>query len=197
MLRMSRRDRRALLVGGLSVPGLLFGARGLPALHRWQSEARSSAVELSAELARAGRELEMLPAALDTLEARNQRFVLLAPALLPGDSPAAAGGALASWIASTASQAGADIGAVYMEVDTGGTGVFTRVSVNADLTGDITGVTRFLAALEAGPMLLAFRELSIDQPDAALPDDRMEALRVRLVLEGLALSPKRGDGDAR
>jgi hypothetical protein len=195
MLSMSRRDRRALFAGALLLLALLFVTKGAPALLRWRVEARASAVELRTALERASQELEILPTALDSLEARNHRFVALATALLPGESPAGAGGALASWIASAASQAGTEVGAVYVEVDTADAGVFTRVSVNADLTGDISGITGLLATLEAGPMLLAFRELSIDQPQPALPDNQMEALRVRLAVEGLALNRHWREGD--
>ena len=82
------------------------------------------------------------------------------------------------------------LGAVQIRPDTAGSETFTRISVRADAMGDVAGVTKMLATLERGPTLLAVRSLSIDQSEPAATSDRMESLRVSIVVEGLMLSPR-------
>jgi hypothetical protein len=59
--------------------------------------------------------------------------------------------------------------------------------VHADVVGDIHGITTLLATLERGSARLRVRELTVTQPDAAAPGDRVEALRADLTVEGLAM----------
>ena len=50
---MSRRDRRTLLVGAVSVATLVVLARGVPARREWQNAERTRAATLRAQLATA------------------------------------------------------------------------------------------------------------------------------------------------
>ena len=190
MTTLSARDRRTLLVGGAFIASLVVLAKGVPAWRQWVAESRGGALEQ----ARAAADAEMLVARAramrDSLATRNARYIALAPALVAGNTPAEASATLASLVSSAASTAGVKLGAVQLRApaDTGARRAFVRVSVHADVVGDIHGVTTLLATLERGPARLRVRELTVTQPDAAAPGDRVEALRADLTVEGLAMS---------
>jgi len=186
----SQRDRRALLVGAVTVFTVVALSRGLPARSSWQRRVREDARVSRTEAARARALLGIGKAIEDSLAARDERFMALAPKLLGGESPAAAGATLAGLLSGAAASSGVRVGAVQIRPDTASTGAFMRVSVRADATGDIRGVTKMLSALERGPALLVIRSFSIDQPEPAASSDRMEALRVTLEVEGLMVTPR-------
>jgi hypothetical protein len=62
---------------------------------------------------------------------------------------------------------------------------FAHVAARASVSGDLESIALFIQGLEAGPQLLAVRELSITQPETAVPPNRRETLRVELTVEGL------------
>jgi len=190
MTTLSARDRRTLLVGGAVIACLVVLARGVPAWRQWLAESRSGAEEQARAAANADALLAHAKPMRDTLAARNARYIALAPAVVAGNTPAEASATLASLVSSAASAAGVKLGAVQLRslADTGGRRAFVRVSVHADLVGDIHGVMTLLATLERGPARLRVRELTVTQPDAAAPGDRVEALRAGLTVEGLAMA---------
>lgn len=189
---LSPRDRRTLLLGAAAIVAILLGSRGVPAYLRWTEERRAAAEEMVAEATRAENDLRVLGAMADSLEARRDRVVALGPAIVDGDSPAAAGAALSSVLASAAAGAGVRLGAVQVSADTAAAGTFRRVGARTDVTGDLSGIARFLSSLERAPELLAVREVAITQPDAGGAPDRPEALRLELSVEGLALVRRTG-----
>lgn len=188
--RLSARDRKVLAIGAGACLMLAIGGRGVPSLVRWTLESRASAAQLVGESSRAAGSVAHAGATRDSLVARNQRYLALAPRLLDGETAAGAGGTLASIVSGAAAMSSVRLGSVQIRTDSAKAGVFTRVSVRADLTGDIRGLAAMLAMLEKGPPLLAVRELSITQPETAIADDRAEALRAELVVEGLMLTPR-------
>jgi hypothetical protein len=188
---MSARDRRVLLLGAASVALVVGAGRGLPAWREWYAGSRASAVQLRGELARAEESLRHSAVTRDSLTARKRRLVALLPLLASGETPQMAGAGLASSVASAAEAAGVRVGTVQVRPDSAGRTVFTRVAVRADVTGDVRGVAAFLGALEQDATLLAVRELAVSQPEPAAAADRAEALRVELLVEGLALTPRR------
>jgi hypothetical protein len=187
---LSARDRRTLVVGGSVIASLVVLSKGVPAWRDWVANSRAGAVEQG----RAARDADALvahaKAMRDTLGARNARYVALAPALIAGNTPAEASATLASLVSSAASVAGVKLGAVQLRApaDTGAGRTFVRIGVHADVTGDIRGVTTLLANLEHGAVRLRVRDLTVTQPDAAAPGDRVEALRAELTVEGLAMA---------
>jgi hypothetical protein len=187
---LSARDRRTLLVGGAVIASLVVLAKGVPAWRAWVTESRAGAEEQVRAAANADALLARARATRDTLAARNARYVALAPALVAGKTPAEAAATLASLVSSAASTAGVKLGAVQLRppADTGAQRAFLRVSVHADVVGDVRGVTTLLGILERGPVRLRVRELTVTQPDAAAPADRVEALRADLTVDGLALA---------
>ena len=187
---MSARDRRALLIGVISIGSLVTVSRGLPAWRTWRQSVHEEATASATDLARARSLLAMSTTIGDSLAVRNDRFLAMAPALLDGASSAAAGATLAGLVSGAAATAGVRFGAVQIRSDTASSETFTRISVRADAAGDISGVTKMLATLERGPTLLAIRSLSMDQSEPAAGSDRMETLRISIVVEGLMLTPR-------
>lgn len=187
---ISRRDRRVLIAGIAVVVSLLVAVRGLPALQRWQLESHESARALSQELASVRATVARMRLTHDSLAARQQRFIALAPLLLRGESPATGGAMLASVISTAATAASVRLGPVQVRADTTSRGAFSRVGVRAEITGDVRGVLAFLSILERGPTLIAVRELTISQVEPAAATDRAEALHVALLVDALMLTPR-------
>ena len=185
--RLGGRDRRALWLGGAVIAASLVGARGVPALIRAERDAIEAARATQAEAVRARSSVGSAEVVRDSLRARNARYLALAPLLLDGDTPAGAAAALSAVVSLAAGASGVRMGSVQLRLDSAGGKAFTRVAVRTDVTGDIEGITGMLAALERGPELLLIRELAITQSDPAAGDDRPEALRMELVVEGLTL----------
>ena len=185
------RDRRALVAGVVVILLLVAFARGLPALRRWQADVRDSSAALTQEAARARMTVARERTTRDSLAARQQRFIALAPLLLRGETPAMGSATLASLISTAATAASVRLGPVQVKAaDTAARGVFSRVGVRAEITGDVRGVSAFLSTLERGPTLVAVRELTIAQLEPAAAADRAEALHVTVAVEALMVRPR-------
>lgn len=189
-LTLTPRDRRVLLIGAGVIGVLVVLARGVPAWRAWVSESRASAAEQMRAAATADGIIGMSRVLRDTLAERDARYVALAPALVAGATPAEASATLASFVSGAASGAGVKLGSVQLRpvADTGSRRAFFRIGVHLDVVGDIRGLTSLIAALERGPTRLRIRDLTIVQPDPSSPSDRVEALRLELTVEGLALA---------
>jgi hypothetical protein len=186
-LQVSRRERRTVIVGTIIVAAVLLVTRIIPAWTAWIDGERTAAASLMEELDAAQVTVDSLPALLDTLIARNDRYLALAPALVAGETPSAAGVALMSFISGAVTSAGLKPGATQLRVNPSGGSVFSRISIRGSAEGDVRGVSQFLLAVERGPTLLTVRQLSISQPDPGAGVDRPEALRIEFTVEGLAL----------
>lgn len=184
---MSRRDRRALVIGAFIVATTVVTGRGVTIFLRWQHETDE---ELSVEresLSRATAAIALSQRVDDSARVRGARIVALAPVILSGDTPATASATLAGIVSGAAARANVRVGALQLHADTASRTTFVRVDVRGEVTGDIAGISAMLASLEGGPTLLAVRELSITQPETSAPADRPEALRVELTVQGLML----------
>jgi hypothetical protein len=187
-----------LSLGALVIAATLAGARGVPALREWSETSVASAREVVGEAERAQRGVMGAKALADTMRARSERFVALAPALLDGKSAATAGATLASLVSGAAAASDAKLGSVQVRADTAvrdssaaARRAFTRVAVRASLTADVRGLSRFLLALERGLTLLSIDELSVTQPEPGADGMRPEMLQVEIVVAGLALTTRR------
>jgi hypothetical protein len=187
-LALSSRDRHAIIVGVVTIGALVVIARGVPAWRAWHRGLHTRTAVASAEFAHAQERVRVQPVLADSLAARGARLIALAPAILDGESPAAAGATLAGLVSGAAAGAGVRLGAVQIRSDSLQRAMFTRITIRAEAVGDVRGVTRMLAALERGPTLLAIRALSIDQPEPAAPPEQMEVLRCTLTVEGVMLT---------
>ena len=189
---LSPRDRRVLAIGAITVAVLVAGSKGMPAWLSWVRDTRAEAAELAREAARARSSVTTSGGLRDSLSARRARLGELAPSIIEGDTPAVAAGALLELLSNAAEESNVRLGSVQLRTDTTSRATFSRVGVRADFTGDIIGVASMLYLLEGGAELLSIRELSITQPEPAAGDDRQEALRVSLLVEGLMLPAAKG-----
>lgn len=186
---LTPRDRRALIGGAAVILALVVAVRGLPAWRAWRAEARARAAESMTQAARSDAVLSGLSRSLDTLEARTARVKQLGPALLAGDTPNQAATALAVALAEMARTSLVRLDAVEMHVDTAKGSALPRVSIEAQATGDVTGLASLIHSLEKGPLLLAVRRLTIRPQRIDSPPDQGEMLSIRFTVEGLGLLP--------
>lgn len=191
-LSISKRERRMLAGGVVVIGGVLASAHGIPAWLSWKREASADAAKVIADASEARERVLGLETVLDSLEQRKARFGALAPLFVAVGSPTAAAGTLASLVSGASQIAGVEVGALHVLTDTAAARSVKRVSVRAELAGDIRGITALLLALERGPALLAVRELSITQPEPGAGDDRPERLQVQLLVEGLVFDGAAG-----
>lgn len=182
-LSLTPRDRRALLVGVTVMGAIVVGGRALPAWRHWQATARTDAAAATLELARSRVDILGQRSARDSLAARKKRLDALHSAWLDGDTPAAAGAALAGAISSAGQHAGVGIGALDIRVDSASASVFAPVRVHATAVGDIQGIVNFLTGIEADRAYVSVRALSIDAADPAAAANRPEVLRAELTVE--------------
>ena len=200
MTPLAARDRRVLLAGLAAIGVLVLVARGLPAWMRWRGDVRDRAVEAVQRRLQTRELVEALPVALDTLEARTARLRQLGPAYLTGGSAADASAALTALVSEMAREALVRIDAMNVQVDTvAEAGIaIPRVRLDAQATGDVTGLADLMRRLEhgEGSALLAVRRLSVRPHDIAGPADQVETLAIRLTIEGLALV-RRPEGERR
>lgn len=194
------RERRVLALGIASIALILALGRGVPVWLERSVTIRTSAASLVAKAERARASVAHFQVTRDSLGARKRRLLALAPHMATGETPAVAGAKLASLIATTATESNLRLGSVQVRPDSGTEAVFTRVTVRAEGTGDVRGVTDFVRALERGPKLLAVRSFSVSQPEPNAPSDRVEALHLELTVESLvptAASASRRDAARR
>jgi hypothetical protein len=183
------RERRVLAWGAAVMVAIVLLGRVLPAWRAWERETLAGAAEIEGEAARATATVQRAGQLPGTLKAHEGRLLALAPLLLDGETPAVGSATLASIVSGAAAASSVRIGSVQLQHDSGGK-TFTHVSVRAEATGDVQGITTFLQMLERGPSLLAVHELTITQALPAAAADRMEALKVDLLVEGLMLTPR-------
>ncbi len=189
-LPSSRRDRRTLLVGGVTIALLVGITRGIPALRHHQVNLRADAAQRAAEAERAEAAVRAHPAMKETLAARAAILAGLDSAFVAGDSPAAAAATLAELVSEAAAVAAANLTGMQVRSDSAAPSSFTRVGVRASVTGDLRAITAFLTTLERGPALVRMTELAISQPEAGIPQTRIETLRVDAQIEALARNPR-------
>jgi hypothetical protein len=188
--RFGARDRKVALVGAVVVVSLLLIGRGAPAWYRWRSNAAASTnVVLADVLEATGSVNRRLDVDAANRRAELQRMAV-SPAFVNGSGVATAAANLASIVGDAATASGMHVGALQASGDSAvsRSGGVARVRVRGDATGDVTGVTQFLAALEGGVPLIAVREVSLTQADAnaSASAGQPESLRVEFVVEALA-----------
>jgi hypothetical protein len=185
-LGLSARDRRTLIVGVSVVGGLFVLARGLPSLMRWQNEQRLEAESMVADLSAARAGARQMPALRDSLRARQKRLAVVDSSILSGPTSSSAAAMLASALEELAGESSVKVSAMQLHADSAAAGALVQVSVRLTAVADVYGLLALLRAIEGGETLLAVRELAVTQPEPAAPSSKPEALRVDMMVVGLA-----------
>jgi hypothetical protein len=185
-LALSARDRRTLVIG-VSVVGSLFAlGRGLPALMSWQSTRIADATATVGDLtdARAGR--RALPTLRDSAREQQARIAAIDSAIVTAPTSSAAAALLASALEEMADEARVKVGAMQLVADSAAAGAVVQVGVRLTGVADVYGLLELLKAVEGGEALLAVRELAVSQSDPAAPSTKPEALRIDMMVVGMA-----------
>lgn len=185
-LSLSARDRRTLMLGGVTIVTLLMISRGIPAWIRWERHLRDDATTATAEALASQRAVRTAPQISRLSQTLEQEYQGLAPAFLEGEHTAAAGATLISRVNAAAEGAGVRLGALAVEADSSAEHGITVVRVHGDGASDVAGVARFLATLEGGAPILSIRDLSLEAADPHVPNEQPETIRINFVIEGLA-----------
>ena len=120
ILALSRRDRRALALGGLAAVAMLTTTWGEPAYREWAAHVESDAIILTRardEAQRARRPTAADRAVHDSAAARAARLVAYEPGLVPGASPAAAAAELGSELREFADDDNLEVGPIAVSMD--------------------------------------------------------------------------------
>lgn len=185
-LALSARDRRVLAIGVIVVPSALGMSRGVPLWQDWENRHRDAAAAVAERLAFARQAAHMLPGLRDSLRARRDRAAILDSVLVHGNSPAAAAATLAAIVEAIADSANVKINAMQIRADTVARGPLSRVGVRVTGVADVVGLGAFLVALDGDDRPMGVRELAVSQPEPAAPDQRVETLRIDLLIETIA-----------
>jgi hypothetical protein len=116
-------------------------------------------------------------------------------ALVAEGAPSVASARLAEVLGDAASASEAQLGAVQLSADTAvARGALMKTRVRATVSGDLMSIALFLETIEAGPPLLAVRELTVTQPQLGVTAGQAERLQAEVVVEGLfrGAAPTRG-----
>lgn len=185
----THRERRTLVIGLTTVTAIVGFGRGVPAWRVWSSDRIASGHETQVELSRARTDVRGAKNASDTLAARSARLDSLKSVYLEGHSATAAAAGLASAVSRIAEAAGVRVASIGTRVDSSNK-TSVRATASLSAVGDVRAVTRLLTAIERGPLLLSVSSVAITQGEVAAADDRAEALRIELSIDGLVSPPR-------
>jgi type II secretion system (T2SS) protein M len=180
------RDRRAIVVGTAVILGAVLVTRVVPGAIRSTRELRERAADQMETAARAREAIASTSMLRDSLGRAAAEIVALAPTLTDGGSAAEAQAALSSFVSLVASRS--DLRVARLDpVPDSALGAFGRVAVQAELEGDLRGLTRFLQGVEVGDPLLTIASLAVSAPNAVGQPNQPEVLRIEARVEGLYL----------
>jgi hypothetical protein len=190
-LAISKRDLRALGRGVLVIGSIIGVGRGVPAWRRWEQAVRADAGVTAHNLAVVEAALGQLPKMRDSVMSRRVQLDALASRVFETVSVEEATAALAVYVSDQATDASVKVNSVQLRPDSVFSPEgFARVAVRLNANGDVRGLASLLGAIEGDSLLLAVRELLVNQPEPAAPDTKPEALRFELLVEGLAMHPR-------
>jgi hypothetical protein len=186
LARLTRRDRRALLLGALALgPVLLFRGVAQP-----YARARAALTErLATERGLLERELTLLAAARRLPERREHLAALLAAdarTLFPGGDPLAATAELVGYVGGAARGSRVLVQELQSRGATPVPGGDRLVQLEVEVRGqtDLEGALRLLDALERGPRLVRVDALVLEQ--ATVLSRGPETLTLRAVVAAFA-----------
>lgn len=184
---MTPRERRALLVGGGAILGAVALLRVFPWTVRTVAALHAEAAERVETVAKAQEVLAGAPATRDSLPQVLGAVVALAPRLVDGRTVAEAQASLSGLVSLAASRHALRVVRLDLLPDSAAQGAFSRVAVHVELEGDVSGLARFLGAVERGDPLLTLSALSVQAPDPVGRPNDPEHLRIEATVAGLYL----------
>lgn len=185
---MTERDRRALVLGGTVVMGVLVLLRVLPWGVRNATGAEAGLRARAVFLARARAEFTDAVELRDSAARLGQALVGLVPKILSGNSAAEAAADLSGRVNQAVSGHQAKLERVDPVPDSSTAGRLRRASLRAVFECDVRGLAGVLDALEFGKVVLSVRELHVTAVDVGSPNRVPEVLRVELTVAGWFLS---------
>jgi hypothetical protein len=184
--RISKRDRRVLVVGAAAVTCILLVGRAVPSLMAFTSEHRRRSDALVARAARTEWLAHNADALNRALERSRGELARHDSALVAGETASAASANLAQVVSDAVAETDARLGAIRADGDSGAApGEVAHVVAHASITGDLQTIATVLRLLEEGPRMLAVSELSIAATQPNVPHDQVEQLQAELVIDGL------------
>jgi len=180
------RDRRALLWGLIVIAGASVALRGVPAAVRGVRALRERTTEQVETLARVEDVVMRGPLVRDSMALTFQAIVALAPDLVDGEGSADAQASLSGLVSLAANRSALKVVRVDPLPDSAA-GPFHRVTLHAELEGDMSGIASLLGTLETHAPLLTISAVSWETPDP-VPHPRMsEVLHVAMDVSGYYL----------
>lgn len=183
---MIPRDARAIRLGAAAILGALVMLRGVPAAVRAVTWLHQRATTQAQVAARSRDLLAASAATQDTLSEVLRGIVGLAPTLVDGHSAAEAAASLSGMVSHAANRTALKVLRLDPLPDSAA-GVFGRVSVHAELEGDVAGAARLVRALETGAPLLSVTALAVSATDPWPRSGSGEVLRVEMDVSGFYL----------
>jgi hypothetical protein len=191
-MRLSERDRRALMMGGVvTLAGLLafraipWGARQVTGLQQDLESRRMLLAQARAELAAPG-VLE------DSALALRKGIEALAPRILAGSSEAEALASLSGQLTHLATAHQSKVLQFEGQPDSTTAGGLRRVTAKAAIEGDIRGITALLAELSTESIVVVPTALAINVVDPAPTGRSPEVLRLEITVTGWHLMTREG-----
>lgn len=180
---MTIRERRVVIWGGVLVVGAVLALRVIPRTLRAVETLRVSTAEQVALRARAHSLLESREPIGDSLRQAFRQIVALAPRLVDGISGTEAQASLSSLLSMAAGRHAIRVVRVDPLPDSA-IGVFNRVSIHAELEGDIRGLSGLLRAIETRDPLLTVNALTVTVAETPGAPGQPEILRIELSVSG-------------
>lgn len=186
------REQRVLLSGAVAIASIVLAGRVAPATVAWSREQQARSVELNGDLARALADVRAYLSERDSAEARRLRLGDELPSLLHGVTSTATSASLTEVLQECAETAGIRLGALDLRPDTSAGHFFTHPRVGVEISGDVRGLSAFLAQLEANQTRLRVITIAISQSEPFAGATQSEALQASMVLEALGHQSVRG-----
>ena len=199
---LSRNDRRAIAIGSiLVIPALLYIGVLRP-FDRALTERRTEVSREQDLLARERSAVARAPQLPPEIAARKIELAAELQHAITSDAPATAAVRLASYVRDVARAHNVMVvQANELAPDSLGTGLkVVRLSLRSE--SDIAGVSRFLRALETGPMHVRVATLQIERngnvrpSNLPAPPDGLEILSLSVTIEAPAVYPPENHGGA-
>lgn len=179
------REQRVLLLGMVAIASIVLAGRVAPATMAWSREQQARSAELTSDLASTLRDLRGYVAERDSAEARRLMLGDELPSLLHGVTPTATSASLTEVLQGCAESAGIRLGRLDLRPDTSLGHFFTHPRVGVEVSGDVRGVSAFLAQLEANQTRIRVITIAISQSEPFAGATQPEALQASMVLEAL------------